>query len=49
MTWRVISAGPYPKDFSVFKASSEMTNGRAAMVGLVSLALVEKFTNGALF
>jgi hypothetical protein len=38
-----------PKDFSVFKASSEMTNGRAAMVGLVSLALVEQFTNGALF
>ena len=38
-----------PKDFAIFKASSEMTNGRAAMVGLVSLLLVEKFTNGALF
>jgi len=40
---------PCTKDFSVFKASSEMTNGRGAMVGLVSLLLAEKFTNGALF
>jgi|AntAceMinimDraft_1070359.scaffolds.fasta_scaffold16500_1 hypothetical protein len=36
-----------PKDFFMFKASSEMTNGRAAMVGLASLLFVEKFTNGA--
>jgi hypothetical protein len=42
-------ARSYPTDFSVFKADSEMTNGRAAMVGVVALALVEKFTNGALF
>merc|ERR1712100_961555 len=29
-----------------FKAESEMTNGRGAMVGLVALLLAEKFTNG---
>jgi len=36
-----------PKDFFMFKAESEMTNGRGAMIGLVSLLLAEKFTNGA--
>jgi hypothetical protein len=36
-----------PKDFFMFKASSEMTNGRGAMIGLASLLFVEKFTNGA--
>ena len=36
-----------PKDFGPFKAESEMTNGRGAMVGLVALLLAEKFTNGA--
>ena len=36
-----------PKDFGPFKAESEMTNGRGAMVGLVALLLSEKFTNGA--
>ena len=36
-----------PKDFSVFRAESEMTNGRGAMIGLVALLFAEKFTNGA--
>ena len=36
-----------PKDFGPFKAESEMTNGRGAMVGLVALLFAEKFTNGA--
>lgn len=36
-----------PDDFAMFKASSEMINGRGAMIGLVSLFLAEKFTNGA--
>ena len=36
-----------PKDFSVFRAESEMTNGRGAMIGLVALLLAEKFTGGA--
>ena len=36
-----------PKDFSVFRAESEMTNGRGAMVGLVALLIAEKFTGGA--
>ena len=36
-----------PKDFGPFKAESEMTNGRGAMVGLVALLLAEKFTHGA--
>jgi hypothetical protein len=36
-----------PKDFSFFRAESEMTNGRGAMVGLVALLLAEKFTSGA--
>ncbi len=36
-----------PKDFSIFRAESEMTNGRGAMIGLVALLLAEKFTNGA--
>jgi len=36
-----------PKDFAMFKASSEMINGRGAMIGLVSLFLAEKFTGGA--
>jgi len=35
-----------PQDFFMFKASSEMTNGRAAMVGLVSLLVAENFTGG---
>ena len=36
-----------PKDFSIFRAESEMTNGRGAMVGLVALLIAEKFTGGA--
>ena len=36
-----------PKDFGPFKAESEMTNGRGAMIGLVALLFAEKFTNGA--
>ncbi|EEH56132.1 carotene biosynthesis related or early light induced-like protein, chloroplast percursor [Micromonas pusilla CCMP1545] len=36
-----------PKDFFMFKAESEMTNGRGAMIGLVALLFAEKFTNGA--
>ena len=36
-----------PKDFYMFKAESEMTNGRGAMIGLVALLFAEKFTNGA--
>jgi hypothetical protein len=36
-----------PKDFSIFRAESEMTNGRGAMIGLVALLFAEKFTNGA--
>ena len=36
-----------PKDFAMFKAESEMTNGRGAMLGLAALLFVEKFTNGA--
>eukprot|EP00227_Mantoniella_beaufortii_P011596 CAMPEP_0197574856 /NCGR_PEP_ID=MMETSP1326-20131121/452_1 /TAXON_ID=1155430 /ORGANISM="Genus nov. species nov., Strain RCC2288" /LENGTH=232 /DNA_ID=CAMNT_0043137513 /DNA_START=90 /DNA_END=788 /DNA_ORIENTATION=- len=35
-----------PQDFGPFKASSEMTNGRAAMVGLAALMLAENFTGG---
>ena len=39
-----------PEDFFVFKADSEMANGRAAMVGLASLFIVERvFTHGAAF
>lgn len=39
-----------PKDFFMFKAESEMTNGRGAMIGLAALLFAEKFTNGhALF
>ena len=38
-----------PKDFGPFRAESEMINGRGAMIGLVALGLVEKFTHGALF
>jgi hypothetical protein len=36
-----------PKDFFMFRAESEMTNGRGAMIGLVALLFAEKFTNGA--
>lgn len=36
-----------PKDFAMFRAEAEMTNGRGAMVGLLALLFVEKFTNGA--
>jgi len=36
-----------PKDFFMFKAESEMTNGRGAMIGLAALLFAEKFTNGA--
>ena len=36
-----------PKDFSIFRAESEMTNGRGAMVGLVALLIAEKFNGGA--
>ena len=36
-----------PPDFGPFKATSEMTNGRAAMVGLAALMIAEKFTGGA--
>ena len=39
-----------PEDFFLFKAESEMVNGRAAMVGLASLFLVERvYTHGAAF
>ena len=38
-----------PKDFAMFKAESEMINGRGAMVGLAALFVVEKFTHHALF
>ena len=31
----------------MFRAESEMTNGRGAMIGLVALLFAEKFTNGA--
>ena len=36
-----------PKDFAMFKASSELINGRGAMIGLAALFFAEKFTNGA--
>jgi hypothetical protein len=36
-----------PEAFGPFKAESEMTNGRGAMIGLVALLFAEKFTNGA--
>ena len=36
-----------PEGLGPFRAESEMTNGRGAMVGLVALLLAEKLTNGA--
>ena len=38
-----------PEAFGPFKPEAELTNGRGAMVGLVSLLVVEHFTKGALF
>ena len=38
-----------PEAFGPFKPEAELTNGRGATVGLVSLLVVEHFTKGALF
>ena len=40
-------AAPKALGFGPFKAESEMTNGRGAMIGLAVLLFAEKFNNGA--
>lgn len=43
------TSDPKTKEFGPFSASAELTNGRAAMMGLVSLMAVESVTHTALF
>jgi len=37
------------REFAIFKTNSEMLNGRAAMIGIVSLLVAENFMGHALF
>jgi hypothetical protein len=37
------------REFAIFKTNSEMLNGRAAMIGIISLLVAENFMGHALF
>jgi len=43
------TAKPESSEFGVWKASSEMLNGRAAMIGMASLLVIEATTGKAFF
>ena len=41
--------GPYPAIKGVFTPEAEMMNGRAAMIGLIALAVGDAVAGGVLF
>lgn len=43
------SSDPKSREFGPFSAAAELTNGRAAMMGLIALLGVESITHSALF
>ena len=43
------TSDPKSKELGPFTAAAELTNGRAAMMGLISLLAVESFTKTPLF
>ena len=43
------TAKPESSEFGVWKASSELLNGRAAMVGMASLIIIESISGKAFF
>merc|ERR1711920_1147873 len=43
------TAKPESTEFGVWKASSELLNGRAAMIGMASLLIIESITGKAFF
>lgn len=43
------TSDPKSREFGPFSAAAELTNGRAAMIGLVALMAVESVTHTALF